>query len=212
MLEKIAPSKNNLHQTLFEGDTLRVGIVSDTHLASKEEAVPELHMAYDTFVEEGITEVWHAGDLIAGIGVYATQAGDLKLHTMDAQVEYAKINYPSRPGIKTRVIAGNHDIEGAIGRLGANPVVMVCNQRDDMEYLGDYQAWLEMPNGAWGCLHHGRGGMSYAVSYKPQKIIEGLPGGRKPALMIFGHWHVAHVVRHRKVHALMGGTFSGVPA
>lgn len=205
----VQPSKNNVHKSLslLDGNRIRFGVVSDTHLASKEQALDELNLAYDYFADNGITEVLHPGDLVAGLGIYPRQVNDLLLHTYEAQVEHAVAVYPRRDGITTRLIAGNHDVEGQIGRLGANPLIAVCNKRDDMEHLGDYHAHVQLPNDAYVKMVHGRGGGAYALSYKPQKYVEGLGQGRKPALILFGHWHVSGFFRHRKVGCLLAGCF-----
>lgn len=207
VLQRVAPAKRNLHKSLLTGDQITVGVVSDTHLSSKEHAGEALQLAYDEFERREITEVWHAGDLVAGRGIYRTQDQDLQHFTYGDQVENAVANYPRRDGITTRVIAGNHDIEGEFGKIGANPVVGVANRRDDIDYLGDYTAFIELPNGAHAQLVHGRGGGSYAISYKAQKWVEGLPPGRKPAVVVFGHWHVSALVRHRNVTCMLGGCF-----
>lgn len=207
VLERVPPEKEHLHRSLLEGDRIQIGLVSDTHLCSKEHAGPELELAYDVFAEWEIAEVLHAGDLVAGMGIYRTQAQDVTHHTFDDQVEHAVAAYPRREGITTRVITGNHDIEGDFGKLGANPVLAVCNRREDMEYLGDYSAWVELPNGAWIHLLHGKGGMSYAVSYKAQKLVESYPIGRKPIILAPGHWHVKGGFEARGVEVLFPGCF-----
>lgn len=56
-------------------------------------------------------------------------------------------------------------------------------------------------------LLHGKGGMSYAYSYKAQKLVDGYPGGRKPAILIPGHWHVRGNIRARDVEVLWPGCF-----
>lgn len=205
-----SPNQVNLHQCstkLLDGDTLRIGVVSDTHLSSRECALQELHTAYDVFEREGITEVWHSGDWTAGLGVYRTQAQDLLQHTFESQVSFLEDEYPRRPGIRTRGISGNHDVEGEFGKIGANPVQALANRREDIDFLGDFAAWLELPNGAWCHLLHGRGGMSYAFSYKAQKLADSYPSGRKPSLLIPGHWHVAGWIEQRSVNVVFPGCF-----
>lgn len=204
------PDQVNLHKAspkLLDGNVLRVGIVSDTHLSSKECALDELHAAYDVFEREGIEEVWHPGDWTAGLGIYRTQAQDLQRHTFEEQSDHLEREYPKRKGIRTRGIAGNHDIEGEFGKIGANPVVALANRREDIEFLGDYSAWIELPNGAWVHLLHGRGGMSYSFSYKAQKLADAYPGGRKPAALFCGHWHVAGWIEQRGVQIVWPGCF-----
>lgn len=207
VLEPVNPAKVNLHRSLLEGDELVVGVVSDTHLCSNEQALDELELAYDHFAELGITEVWHAGDWVAGRGIFRTQDAEVLYNTFERQVGYAVDNYPRRDGIVTRGIAGNHDIEGEFGKIGANPVAAIANRRDDIEYLGDFSAWVELPGGSWVHLLHGKGGMSYAVSYKAQKIVDGYSAGRKPAVLIPGHWHVRGDWQARGVQVLFPGCF-----
>lgn len=210
-LSKIPPvTEDRITRSLLEGEEVTVAIVSDTHLGSREEALEALEVFYDEIEARGITEVWHAGDLVAGVDIYRgqTTSGILPgLHTYREQVEYAVENYPKRDGIRTMIIAGNHDVEGAAGRIGADPVSAVCHRRPDMTYLGTYTGTVELPNGAYAQLVHGRGGGGYAVSYKPQKYVESLTPGRKPSLIIFGHWHVSGFFRHRYVPLLLAGCF-----
>lgn len=206
-LSKVAPDKTNLHPGLFSGKEKIFGVVSDTHLGSNEEALEELHLAYDMFAKEGITDVLHAGDLVCGRGIFRGQDNEIKVFTVDGQVDHAVENYPLKDGIKTHIIAGNHDVEGDAGRVGFDPVAAVAARRDDFNYLGPYTAWMEAHGGAWIHLLHGKGGMGYAYSYKVQKLVDGYPGGRKPALLIPGHWHVRGNFEARSVEVLFPGCF-----
>jgi predicted phosphodiesterase len=206
VLQRVAPSKTNVHPGLFAGTDFRIGVVSDTHLCSNEEALDELHCAYDVFQKEGITTVLHAGDIVTGRGIYRGQEQETKEYTIDGQAEYAIANYPARDGIITHVIGGNHDLEGEAGRVGYDPVKKIADARDDIDYLGAWDAWLEF-GGAWVHVLHGKGGMSYSYSYKAQKLVDGYPGGRKPAVLIPGHWHVRGNVRARDVEILWPGCF-----
>lgn len=206
-LQKVVPDKLNLHKSLLDGDQISIGLVSDTHLSSNEEALAELELAYDVFAERGITEVLHAGDWTCGAGIFRTQAAEIKNHTFEDQVDYLVDHYPRRAGITTRGISGNHDVEGDFGKIGANPVIALANRRDDIEFLGDYSAWVELPNGAWLHLLHGKGGMSYAYSYKAQKLVDGYASGRKPAILAPGHWHVSGHIEARGVHVVWPACF-----
>lgn len=210
-IEKVIPARTNLHRSLLEGNEITIGIVSDTHLSSNEEALSELHLAYDIFEDRGITEVLHAGDWTCGAGIFRGQVSEIKNHTFEQQVEYLVEHYPKRDGIVTRGISGNHDIEGDFGRIGANPVVALANQRDDIEFLGDYSAWINYgpddDNPCWIHLLHGKGGMSYSYSYKAQKLADGYRAERMPALLAVGHWHVRGAFEARGVQVLFPACF-----
>jgi predicted phosphodiesterase/biotin operon repressor len=210
-IQKVLPNRTNLHKSLLEGNEITIGVVSDTHLSSNEEALSELHLAYDIFEERGITEVLHAGDWTCGVDIFRGQVSEIKNHTFESQVEYLVEHYPKRDGIVTRGISGNHDIEGGFGRIGANPVVALANQRDDIEFLGDYSAWInygpDEENPCWIHLLHGKGGMSYSYSYKAQKLADGYRAERMPALLAVGHWHVRGAFEARGVQVLFPACF-----
>jgi len=209
-LNKLPPASVNVTRLRISGDEITLGIVSDTHIGSREQALDELHTTYAEFEARGIDTVLHAGDLVAGVGIYRGQVANGLLpgmHTYKEQVDYAVEVYPRISGMTTYIIAGNHDIEGEAGRIGADPVQAVCHRRRDFVYCGAYHGSVELPNGAHATMVHGRGGGGYAISYKPQRYIEGLPPGRKPALLIHGHYHVAGWFEHRSVPSLLAGCF-----
>jgi predicted phosphodiesterase len=207
VLHRTPPPSDNQHRLLFAGETVRFGVVSDTHLGSKHERLEELHHAYKVFEDEGITEVFHPGDLVCGYGIFPGQANEVNLHTYTDQVDYAVANYPKIAGITTRLIGGNHDLEGAWGKAGANPCVAVANQRPDIDYLGDYRATVELQQGTRIYLLHPKGGIGYAADYKVRKLVEGFEGGAKPQVMLIGHYHRRFDVEARGVHCLLSGCF-----
>lgn len=209
VLRKVPPPTNNIHKALFAGDDVRFGVISDTHLGSKRERLDELHYAYDVLVDEGITDVYHPGDLVCGMGIFPGQINEVHQHTYDDQVQYAVANYPVRKGITTRIVSGNHDIEGDFGRMGANPVVAFCNQRDDFEFCGDYQATFELEQGTRINLLHPKGGMGYAADYKVRKLAEGFESGTKPNVLLVGHFHRRGAFEARGIQALLCGCFEG---
>jgi predicted phosphodiesterase len=212
VLERAPLPTHQTHEVsaaLFDGDEFAVGLVSDTHICSVEERVAELHAAYDVFEREGIREVWHGGDLVAGSSIYRHQVKDLKVVAYEQQVEKAVNDYPLRPGIRTKMISGNHDLEGAAGQVGADPVAAFAYRRDDIDYLGQYSAYLTLPQKTRIHLLHPMKGSSYAVSYQPQKHAEAYQGGRKPHATLFGHWHRRGDFTWRGINCLLLGCFEG---
>lgn len=209
VLNKMPPPSDNVHkaQALFDGDHVRFAVISDTHLGSKHCLLDALHTAYERCKIEGVTTVYHPGDIVCGVGVYRTQVSEINIHTYKEQVAYAAENYPKVDGITTRLIGGNHDMEGDFAKVGANAALGVANQRDDIVYDGDYHAWYEMPNGAWLYTVHPMGGSSYARSYKLQKFAESFEGGRKPNVLFAGHYHDMMYMQERGIQMLKAGTF-----
>ncbi len=52
---------------------------------------------------------------------------------------------------------------------------------------------------------HPGGGTAYALSYRPQKLVESLQGGQKPAVILIGHYHKISVNLIRNVWAFQVG-------
>lgn len=204
-VERVVPAKENVHLGLLEGSELRIGLVSDTHIGSQECAQDVLDLAFDHFAKEGLTEVWHAGDVGAGRGIYNGQVSEIEHRTLDDQIDLLVQRFPRRDGITTRLIGGNHDLEGDAARVGLDIASAFAARRDDVDYLGPYSAWMECHGGSWVHLLHGKGGMSYAYSYKAQKLVNAYPSGRKPAVLICGHWHVRGSFAARGIEVVFPG-------
>lgn len=191
----------------FKGNVVKIGIISDTHMCSKHQQLTHLKSIYRRFADEGIDTVLHAGDLLEGTRMYRGWELEVLFHGADDQVAYAVANYPKEKGITTYLISGNHDLS-FMTNSGVNVVKRVCDQRDDMVYLGEYGAFLDLPFGMRAYLHHGAGGVPYARSYRGQKLIENFPPGEKPKLVVSGHYHVTAILPdYRNVFFMHPGCF-----
>jgi predicted phosphodiesterase len=210
-----------IHKRIQTPDrVIRFGIVSDTHLGTESEDLEHLHEMYDIFKREGITRVFHSGDLTDGNGVYMGQENDLKVIGTERQAEYFNRNYPKIEGIETMVITGNHDLKAYrrsgidVGNLivhgGAIPKDGSEKQdfegRKDIIYLGRYYARVKWNNVNID-LAHPDYGFAYAISYSPQKYINELEGGQKPDILLFGHLHRMMYMVYRNIHLFMCGAF-----
>lgn len=175
----------------------RIGLVSDAHMCSKYQQVTLLHDAYADFNKRQVDFVLNAGDLVDGRDVYRGQQEETFLYGADAQKDYVVQNYPKlERGRKTYVIGGQHD-RSFFKDKGYNIIRAICQERKDLIDRGFYKAEFTVKGLLVGLQHPG-GGVAYALSYKPQKIIESMmgyinsiPSATKPILQIFGHWHVA---------------------
>lgn len=190
------------------GDWTRLGLVSDTHLACKEERLDALHATYDLFEQEGITTVFHAGNIVDGY-VARINGGSVFDTTPDGQAQYCVDNYPARKGIVTNFITGD-DHDGVWWTPGFNfgaYLEMVANRqgRTDLVYIGHCEGDVELRCGKFTQvmkIQHPGGGSAYARSYKGQKMVESLQGGEKPAILVQGHYHVSGYSFDRNVHII----------
>lgn len=189
-------------------DTYKFAAISDTHLCSKVEMMSELHKFYDECQKRGITDVYHAGDILDGQSCYRGHEYEVNVFGADNQVEYLVNNYPQREGINTHFILGNHDYK-YYRNSGVDVGKMINKRREDLNYLGQFQADVMWNGIKLIRLLHPSGGMPYARSYRAQKIVEQMPSGEKPRIMIMGHLHVELKFDYRNVCILQPGCFQG---
>lgn len=122
---------------------------------------------------------------------------DLEAIGMDAQIKLLARNYP-KTEIPTYAITGA-DHEGWYVKSQGVDVGRYCEaiMREEghpWTNLGYLEADIVLRNANSGItsilrVMHPGGGSAYALSYKPQKIIESLEGGEKPAVLLIGHYH-----------------------
>lgn len=193
--------------------TYKFGFSSDQHLCSKYSRLDVLEGLYDHFAAAGVDRVFNSGNWIDGEARFNKH--DLLVHGMDNQCEYMADHYPERDGIVTYAVAGD-DHEGWYGQREGVDIgkhaedIMRRNGRKDWVDLGYMEAFIELEHAKTGAtaellnMHPG-GGSAYAFSYKPQKIVEGLQGGEKPAVLLIGHYHKMIYCVVRNVHTVQTG-------
>lgn len=180
-------SKGRIMRQPFSGKHIKIGVISDTHSGSLY-ANPHLDSALvRTFNKEGCDLVYHIGDILDGEKMYRGHEYELEFHGADRQVR----NFVNRfPHVKSKmyVITGNHDLS-FWKHAGVDVGQKIVDKRDDIEYLGQDEAIIELKKNVKIMLIHPAGGTAYAVSYKSQKLIESFSGGKKPNIMLCGHYH-----------------------
>lgn len=195
------------HESKWDGaKTIKFAVVSDTHIGSKYTQYTYLHEFYDLCVKEGVKDVYHAGDLTEGLKMRVGHEYELYEVSADDMRDDVIKNYPQRDGIITHFITGNHDAS-IYKQVGYDIGQAIANARPDMKYLGRDCAVVDLTPNCPLELRHPWDGMSYAMSYKPQKMIEAMEGGSKPKILVIGHYHKAFYLFYRNMHCLLGGCF-----
>lgn len=203
----------DLSITSEEDNTFKFGFLGDTHLGSKYERLDVLNDLYDIFELEGVQTVFHQGNWVDG--ECRLNRHDLTVHGVDAQLRYLAANYPKKKGIVTYAITGD-DHEGwwahnegiDVGARLEN--IMHSEGREDWVCTGYMEAYIKLINANTKKTNnllsmHPGGGSAYAVSYRPQKIVESFSGGEKPAVLLIGHYHKLSYNMIRGVHAIQTG-------
>lgn len=200
--DKIVKNKpikeNDVYKIPSDLEHLKLLLISDTHLGSKYDRLDILRYLYAKAEDEKVNYILHSGDLTEGLSGRPQQIHELKETSYTGQRDYVIENYPESQ-IPTYMIAGNHDLWW-IRQCGADIVQDVCNNRDDLHYLGSDCEDLKIGKLRIR-LYHGKGGSStYAKSYKLQKYLDSIESTELPHILQTGHIHQAFYMKQGKTH------------
>lgn len=206
--------KHRYNPEMWKGDKLIFGFTSDNHMCNVNSREDVNELLYDIFEDEGIRVVYNGGNWIDGEHRFNTN--EIFVRGCTNQLTYCAKNYPHRPGIITKFIAGDDHEGWYVQREGINVGQYLVNHRrelgmDDLEYLGYAEADIlltepDQKNKSYMRLVHPGGGTAYALSYTMQKLVESYQGGEKPTIILAGHYHKLDYSYPREVHAIQMGT------
>lgn len=197
------------HKSKWDGtEVIKFAIMGDTQMGSKYSQLTYLHEFYDLCAAEGIKDIYHTGDLVDGLKMRTGHEYELYTVSADDMRDDVVKNYPSRPGITTHFISGNHDAS-IYKQVGYDICSAIARARPDMEYLGRDCAVVNLTPKCTLELRHPWDGTAYALSYKIQKMIEAMESDSKPNILAVGHYHKAEYLFYRNIHALQTGCFQG---
>jgi len=194
------------------GTQQKFGVVSDTHLCSTCERLDLLNIAYDYFADNGISTVYHAGNIVEGVARHNQR--EVRYPGMDMQIDYCIEHYPQRDGVTTQYITGDCHEGWWNTREGVDfgrhlEVMAKAAGREDLVNLGHVEADIELKaksGSATMRLFHPGGGQAQAISYHPQKTLESYMEVDRPDILILGHYHVYMSLWIRKTWVIGAGT------
>lgn len=172
------------------GGIVRIAFPSDTHIGSKFQQITRLREFYRYADERGVQAFLHAGDILEGHHVHRDSVYEQYAVGFKAQAQACADQYPRSKNAKTRFVDGNHD-GWMFEQVGMVSGEQLAKYRDDFEFLGDHSAFVEV-GGLRILVQHGSiGGGAYALSYKPQKLLEQLDVNERARthIAVYGHWH-----------------------
>lgn len=206
MLRNVEPTN---HKRVWDGtDEIKIAVIGDTHFGSKYTQFKHLNNFYDICAEEGVKDVYHVGDLTDGLKMRPGHEYELYVTSADDMIDDVVEKYPRRDGIITHYITGNHDAS-IYKHVGYDIGKTITQRRADMDYLGRDCAVINLTDNCTLELRHPWDGTAYALSYKPQKMIEAMESDSKPNILAIGHYHKAEYLFYRNVHTIQTGCFQG---
>ena len=191
-------------------------VASDLHFGSKYHLRAQLIDHIGTAYEQGVRVCLLPGDLLDGC--YRHGRWELTSHGFQDQADDFLTGLPKHKGLRYVGITGNHDEtfekeSGLIVHHALNDMAR-AKGRKDFTLLGARGAFvcLRAPGERRGLvvdLWHPIRGPAYALTYGMQKKVEGYAPGKKPNVLLVGHWHQSAYFNQRGVHAMSCGTFQG---
>jgi len=191
------------------GRDITFGVVSDTHMGSKYEALDELERFYDILAERGVTTVYHVGDISEGY--YSNRPASIfDTHAVgfSEQVRHIVANYPELSGGTTYFITGNHDathFRNGFADIGET----ISASRPDLVYLGHNFARIHLTEALTMSLVHPTDGAANTLSLKLQHLID-RNAGRRSDIMLVGHYHKSCGLKYRDVYGYLVPSFQHV--
>lgn len=185
---RIVPGYSKVPIISFEGERIRVGAFTDTHIGSVDFHEERLYQAFDEFHKAKVDFLVHAGDVLEGMNNRPGHIYELDHIGYDLQKKYAVKILSQWADTDIYAISGNHD-RWYIKSSGANALADISIELPNFHFLGHDEGEISLKGKAVLRLWHGEDGNSYALSYRLQKILESLTGGQKPHAMIVGHVH-----------------------
>lgn len=192
-------------------NTYCFGAMGDLHAASKYTRWEVREDLMTRAVDSGAQCIFDTGNWIDGEARFNRY--DLEAVGCAQQLDILARNYP-KVSIPTFAVTGDDHEGWYIQREGID-VGRYCQSvmRDaghDWTDLGYMEADIVLRNANSGAVSilrvvHPGGGTGYALSYRPQKIIESYEGGEKPGVVLFGHYHKLDCNNIRNVWSVQTG-------
>ena len=193
----------------YYGSQVKIGVISDTHIGSLFEDRELLHKLYKIFKKEGITNVYHVGDIVDGEKMYKGQEYELYANGATNQIREVVDRYPEFGGITTYFITGNHDLS-YWKNSGLDIGDIISQRRKDLVYMGREEVDILIGTKYKKIklkLFHPGGGTAYALSYHLQKFAESYSDAEKPDILCVGHYHKSEMIPNiRGIRAIQSGS------
>lgn len=186
--------------------TLVFGLIGDTHINSKYTQLTYLNHFYSICSDRGIKDIYHTGDIDEGEQMRIGHQYDCYTQGADSHINEIVKNYPRFEGVTTHFITGNHDAS-IYKRCGVDIGKSIAAKRPDLDYLGRDCARIEITPNCILELRHPWDGTAYAISYKTQKMMDGMEADSKPNILAVGHYHKMEYLFYRNIHCFQTGCF-----
>lgn len=180
-------------------DKYKFLVLSDSHFGGKQAQPRFIRACLEEAHARGCSAVFHCGDIVDGApAMHKGFVFELMLRSIDEQADYA-VQVFKDSQVPIYAIGGNHD-GSWFKDSGIDVLRMIEDRLDNFTNLGPTSAWIAGPTGDENFIRlaHPGDGVSYALSYKDQKMAEYLvlENDKVPTGFHFtGHYHKMNNMR-----------------
>ena len=132
------------------GDTFKTMFISDTHIGNMRERLDYIKIAYQYAKDHGVHIIFNGGDVIDNI--YPENMNNLKIKTLEGQINKTVNEIPDIPGTITLCLYGNHEAH-SLTTDGIDVARIFEDKRYDFVSLGYGCCRIEMKQDAIGISH-----------------------------------------------------------
>jgi len=181
---------------------------SDAHLGHKDYRPDVLRKMVADAKRQGCEFYVNSGDTIEGMSGRDGHVYELDYIGASAQLTFFASEFKRfRKTVYSIEAQGSHGgWFKSKGNMGLDIGEELQRRSKHYKFIGYDEQDLVLDNGLVIRLRHPGGGTAYALSWKLQKYIEAISGGKKPHMVFDGHFHKSIYVFHRNVHGFEAGT------
>lgn len=193
------------HSHDFGTSHIKVIFTADWHLGNKCARLDLVEVLFEYARREKVECIYNAGDITDGM--YTNRPGhiyELCDIGYDAQLKRA-VEVCNASPVPVFAITGNHDYTH-MRNAGADIGSAVEAASKQYHNLGIDEANVVLNKKVTLKLIHPGRGSAYALSYHGQKLVESFEGGKKPNIVVEGHYHKLLQMFYRNVHFFDAGT------
>lgn len=207
-LQQINPQKYGVKKIDFPDNHVKFIAFSDAHMGHQCYRPDILEKMIKDGKKKGIEFFVNSGDTIEGMSGRDGHVYELSHIGASQQLNYFQDEF-SKFDKDVYSIEAQNSHGGwfkSKGNMGLDIGEELDKRSRHYNFIGYDEQDLKLDNGAMIRLRHPGGGTAYAVSYKLQKYLEAISGGKKPHLLFDGHHHKALYMFYRNVHGFETGT------
>ena len=192
----------------FPDKHIKFGVFSDCHMGHQDYR-PDV---FRKMVKDGkrqSVEFWlNSGDTIEGMSGREGHIYELHHIGASAQLKFFASEFKNfRIPVYSIEAQGSHGgWFKTKGNTGLNIGEELSRRSKHYKFIGYDEQNITLDNGLKIQLRHPGSGTAYALSYKQQKYIESISGGKKPHILFTGHFHKALYMFYRNIHSIDAGT------